>query len=188
MVTLLLIGCLLTECSNAQQGASPETIAKYMDPVVEGKYLNDSAWVISVAGDTIRASAFESKWLLVDYWTAGCIPCIKEFPALDAYSQTIDTTKINIIMLNIDQKKKRWEKAYKKHLYRMPSFYSGTSPMNKLLAINYQLIDNENGTKSIITSTPQYVLIDPEGRIVDKDLPKPSSPDFKRIVRSYAEE
>ncbi len=183
--TVILLALQLFGCSKAQEGHSPELIARLLDPVKEGQYLNDSAWVITIEGDTLPSKQFENKWLLVDYWTAGCLPCIKEFPVMETYYQTMDTSQLQIIMLNIDGKKKKWEKVFKKRKYLMPSYHAGWSSSNKLLAINYQVFENGEGVRTIRTLTPQYVLIDPAGQIVDKNIPKPSDEKFSDIIHNY---
>lgn len=192
IIAVLIISSLLLQCSNAQKaGASSEQIAKLMEPVEEGKSLPDTAWLINTEADTMTYQIFKGKWLLIDYWTAGCVPCIKEFPVLNQFYQSVDKTKMEIISLSVDNKMKRWKKAWKKVYqkkgYLMPSYYSGQSNTNPFRAMNFQLIERDSSTKWITTLTPQYVLINPDGKIIDKNIPKPSSKDFKKVLSSYME-
>ena len=182
---VIIIYFFLSACSEAQVSPTPNQILKLMDPVKEGQHVDENAWLISIEGDTLSYKEFKGKWLLIDYWTAGCIPCIKEFPILDKYYQTIDKSKLEIISLSVDGNIKRWKKARNKYDFQMPKYYAGSEINNPFLSINFQLMKNKDGSQKIVTLTPQYVLISPDGLIVDKDIPKPSDGSFGDVIEGY---
>jgi peroxiredoxin len=185
----MIVFSMVMSCSEAQSGHSPEVINRVLSPVKEGQTLDDNAWLISENEDTLSyAEQFKGKWLLIDYWTAGCIPCIKEFPHLDEYYQSINRSKLEIISLSVDNKIKRWEKARKKYDFSMPKYYAGTDSKNPFLSMNFQLMEAKKGGHKIVTLTPQYVLISPEGKIIDKEIPKPSESNFSELIMKYINE
>lgn len=184
-VTLLLL-VLTLQCQSQSVSHDKAIISALMDPVREGAFIDPNAWLIDESGDSLTyAKTFAGKWLLIDYWTAGCAPCIKEFPVLNAFYQTIDRSKLEIITLSVDRKMNRWKKARKKYQFDMPKYYAGWSSQNHFLALNYVLMENKDGSERIVTLTPQYVLISPERKIVNKALPKPSSPEFLNTLNQY---
>ncbi|MBK8710446.1 MAG: TlpA family protein disulfide reductase [Niastella sp.] len=54
----------------------------------------------------------ESKLTIIDFWNSKCAPCYREFPFIDSISKIIDTSKIEILLLNIPLKGERKEKNY----------------------------------------------------------------------------
>lgn len=161
---------------------------KVMNAVKEGQYINLNSWLIDINGDTLNyKTSFKGKWLLIDYWTTGCRPCIKEFPALNDFYKSIDSSKLEIITLSVDQTMSRWKKGVKRYQIDIPKYYAGQVPNNHFLTMNYMFQKNEDNTQTIVTLTPQYMLINPEGKIVEKKLPKPSSKEFDIILKKHIE-
>src|SRR5690606_25915860 len=115
------------------------------------------------------------KWLLIDFWTQGCIPCIQEFPYLNKFAVKTDTTKIRIIGIFVGKNGFKWPQLAKRYGLVFPTYYGGWSQNNALLALNFKIVTDENRNQKIVTHTPQYVLIAPGGLIVDKELSKPST-------------
>lgn len=177
----LVIGYYLLLSTNITAQQNKQAI---LEKVEKGKYLPLDAWLINTDNDTVRFESLRGKWLVVDYWTYGCKPCIKEFPLINALYSTIDTAKLEIINVHVGSKPDKWKKALAKYNLTYPSYYGGWSAENELLAINFQLA-KDDGSENIITVTPQYVLISPEGQIIDKWLPKPSDKEFESVLTSY---
>jgi peroxiredoxin len=167
------------------QSAVPGWITELTNPVQAGRTISDDSWLINAHRDTITFNELKGKWIIVDYWMTGCRPCIQEFPALESHYETIDTTKIEIIRVSIDRSFEQWQKSAKKYKTIVPDFYSGKDKYNHFWAINFVIVDQDDGSKKIITQTPQYVLLSPEGKIIDKELPKPSDASFLKIINSY---
>lgn len=161
--------------------AQEERISALLSGVAEGQYLSQDSWLINQSGDTISFKVFDGKWLIVDYWSYGCRPCIKEFPHVNELYKNIDHEKLEIIGIYVGEDTRKWKKSLNKYPIEFPSFHGGWSASNPLLSINFQL--NEEG--NITTITPQYVLIDPDGKIVNKNLPKPSDPLFDSTLYKY---
>lgn len=160
---------------------SQENRQLILEQVAEGQTLPKTSWLIDIDGDTISYQSLKGKWLLVDYWSYGCKPCIKEFPKINKKYKEIDRDKLEIIGVFVGKDPNKWKKSLKKFPLAYPSYYGGWTQSNPMLAINFQLTDDDQ----IMTSTPQYVLIDPEGKIVNKNLPKPSDPSFDQVLYSY---
>jgi thiol-disulfide isomerase/thioredoxin len=182
----LLLVLSVFRCQAQSTGHDQPLISALMDPVKEGRFIDEQAWLINDNGDTLTyGENFAGKWLLIDYWTAGCAPCIKEFPVLNTFYQNTDHSQLEVITLSVDRKISRWKRARRKYHFDMPKLYAGWSPKNHFLAINYVLMQNQDGSERIVTLTPQYVLISPEGKIVDKNIPKPSSAQFESTINNY---
>jgi hypothetical protein len=51
-------------------------------------------------GDTVSIRDFTSEYLLLDFWFASCLPCLKALPDLEALISTYSHLSLNIIGVN----------------------------------------------------------------------------------------
>jgi len=108
---------------------------------------------LDIYGNTKHLSDYSGKYLLLDFWSRGCGPCIMALPEMKEVSE-IYRDKLTIISISLDTDAV-WKEAMNANdmpwvNIRDPKSYGG-------LAANY-------GTKGI----PNYVVISPEGKIIDK--------------------
>ena len=109
--------------------------------------------LLDINGNTKRLSDYSGKYLLLDFWSRGCGPCIMALPEMKEISETY-SDKLTIISISLDADV-AWKESMAKHdmpwvNIRDPQSFGG-------LAANY-------GVRGI----PNYVMISPEGKIVDK--------------------
>lgn len=156
---------------------SQSTFDRYLGPVKEGKVINPESWLIDLNGDTTSyTEAFKGSWLLIDYWSTGCRPCIANFPHIEAFGSE-QPENLKIIYVNLDATIPRWKKGNKRYKLSLPSYFGGLDNDNHFRSLNFIQVDDQ-----LMVSFPLYVLIDPSGKIVSKKLPKPSSEEFKREI------
>lgn len=179
LIKLTIIFCLITLSYSYGQTKNEQTILSKLNDAQEESVLDETtSYVIDEHERKIYYKEFKGKWLLIDFWSTGCIPCIKEFPALsDFYENHKD--KINVIAVSVDNKFKRYKKSAKKYKIKLPHFFGGYTYANPIFNLNIRTYKGKDGSYSFRTMTPQYVLISPEGTIVEKNFPKPSSSAFK---------
>lgn len=164
-----------------------DLIKKKLSETSKNGILNyEKAYVIDSQKNRISYDDFLGEWLLIDFWSTGCRPCIKEFPALsDFYKE--NKGKINVIAVSVDSKFERYKKSAEKYKIGFPHYFGGYTYNNPLFNLNIKIFQSKEGIVKFRTQTPQYVLISPKGHIVDKDFPKPSSPDFQRKLQEAFE-
>jgi len=107
---------------------------------------------LDIIGNTKHLSDYSGKYLLLDFWSRGCGPCIMALPEMKEVSE-IYHDKLTIISISLDADAV-WKEAMNANdmpwvNIRDPKSFGG-------LAANY-------GTKGI----PNYVMISPEGKIID---------------------
>ena len=105
-----------------------------------------------ITGNTKHLSDYSGKYLLLDFWSSGCGPCIMSIPEMKEIAEAYDEN-LTIISISLDTDT-RWKKALATHdmpwvNIRDPKGYGG-------LAANYG-----------VNGIPHYVLISPENIIVD---------------------
>ena len=167
-----------------QAQRSKAELQAYVDTYKPGNVLDLDSYLISIEGDTILFSEFQGKWVLIDYWTVGCKPCLKELPFLVEFSQSSNLDQLEVIAVSVDTDLDRWRRLSEKRVKALPNFFAGRSAHNDILGLNLSLLEEE-GKPSLFTTLPRYSLIDPTGKIAVRHLAeKPSSPKFKSYIES----
>ncbi|MFC7668802.1 redoxin domain-containing protein [Hymenobacter humi] len=109
-------------------------------------------------GGTLALSSLRGKYVLLDFWASWCGPCRQENPnVVRAYNQFKDKG-FTIYSVSLDQDKGKWEKAIAADGLTW-HHVSDLAGWNSVGGAAY-------GVKSI----PQSYLIDPQGRIIAKNL------------------
>ena len=129
-------------------------ILNYLNPVKTvdtGSPIPDYEY-IDKYGKAVKLSDFEGKWILVDFWSRSCGPCIKSVPELGAVSKEYQD-RLSVISINLD-KEKGWKEASEEH------------------GIFWNDWNDPNGSSGSIraygtTGIPTFVLVNPEGIIHD---------------------
>lgn len=113
-------------------------------------------------GKTFTLDDFRGKYVYLDFWDFGCSPCISEFKVIpklrEHFAGRMDSVQI-ITVCPSGPSKSKFEDFVKKH---------DMSELNLLL-------DKRHSDKVYdVSSFPTYMLIDPEGRIVEFYTDRPS--------------
>ena len=112
------------------------------------------------SGKSVSLQDFKGKYVLLDFWASWCPPCRAESPfiadALTAY-QDKNFTVLGVSLDNPD-KKKEWLTAIHDDHLTWPQVASLT------------MWENEAAKLYSVTSIPQNFLINPDGKIIAKNL------------------
>ena len=63
----------------------------------------------SANGNIFNSAKIQDKWILLDFWHSGCGPCIRGINDFRALYQSIDTSKIEFISINLDNDINAWK-------------------------------------------------------------------------------
>jgi len=112
----------------------------------------------NVKGDFVSLSAYKGKYVLLEFWASWCGPCRAENPNLRAAYLKYKDKGFNVLAVSLDDDSGKWIKAVEKD--DLPwAQVSDLKGWNNVAAIQY-------GVRAI----PANFLIDPQGRIVKRDL------------------
>ena len=109
-----------------------------------------------INGKPLTLSSLRGKYVMLDFWGSWCVNCIAAYPEIKAfYEQHRD--KLEILGVAFHDKKDAWMASAKKH----------ELPWKLVLDT-----EDENSVASRygIVAAPTYVLIDPEGKVVNWNL------------------
>ncbi len=106
--------------------------------------------LIDLDGNTHQLSEFRGKYILVDFWSVGCYPCVMSFPELSEIAETY-RDKVHVVKINVNPDK-TWREA--------TTFYG-------LTGNNFRDSKEMNGlyTNAAQNSVPTYMLINPDGTV-----------------------
>jgi peroxiredoxin len=112
-------------------------------------------------GEIIRLSSLRGSYVLVDFWAAWCKPCRAENPNIVRAYNKYKNENFKVLGVSLDRTREAWLKAIEQD--GLPWIHiSDLKYWNSIVTKSYQ-----------INSIPASYLIDPEGKIVGKNLRGP---------------
>ena len=113
-------------------------------------------------GKAVSLSDFRGKVVLVDFWASWCGPCRKENPNVVRMYNKYKDKGFEILGVSLDRKKAQWVYAIEKDGLTWPHI-SDLKGWRNEVAQSYS-----------VTSIPQTVLLDKEGKILARNLRGPT--------------
>lgn len=120
-------------------------------------------------GGKTKLSDLKGKYVYVDLWATWCGPCRAEIPFLQKIEEKYHGKNIEFVSISIDQAKdhEKWKKfVADKNLGGVQLFADN----------DWQ---SEFVTSYGVTGIPRFILIDPNGNILESDASRPSSPELQ---------
>lgn len=130
------------------------------------------------AGGTTSLSDLKGKFVYIDIWATWCGPCKREIPNLKALEKDFHGKNIEFVSISVDNVDGR-RGSHASWLEMVKEKELGGVQLFADKDFNSEFIQ-EYGINSI----PRFILIDPEGNIVDSNAMRPSDPK----VRDYFKE
>jgi thiol-disulfide isomerase/thioredoxin len=125
-------------------------------------------------GGKTSLESLKGKYVYVDVWATWCGPCRVEIPHLKELEKQFHDKKIEFVSISVDTQKdyEKWKNfVTKEELSGVQLFADNNfnSDFIKAYAIN---------------SIPRFILIDPNGVILDADAARPSNPKLKEQLNT----
>lgn len=109
-------------------------------------------------GKSIALTDFKGKYVLIDFWASWCVPCRKVNPDLVKVFEKLKSAQFTILGVSLDENKEKWLKAIADD------------------RLNWTHVSDLQGWKNAVSKMygiqgiPQNVLIDPNGKVLAKNL------------------
>lgn len=123
------------------------------------------------AGGSTKTEDLVGKYVYIDVWATWCGPCIGEIPSLKKVEKLYHGKNIEFVSISIDNQTDhdKWKKMVD----------------DKELGGVQLMADNAWQSKFVtdyrVNGIPRFILIDPEGKIVSADAPRPSD---KKLIET----
>ncbi|MDT0552658.1 TlpA family protein disulfide reductase [Urechidicola vernalis] len=123
-------------------------------------------------GGSTSLDDLKGKFVYIDVWATWCGPCKQQIPYLKQVEKEYEHKNIAFVSISTDRANKydAWRKMIADKEMGGIQLYAGT---DYSFSQEYQ-----------INAIPRFILIDPEGNIVDANAPRPSDPRLKELFNS----
>jgi thiol-disulfide isomerase/thioredoxin len=123
-------------------------------------------------GGKTKLEDLRGKYVYIDVWATWCGPCRAEIPHLKKVEEKYHGKNIEFVSISVDVDKdhEKWQKfVTDKQLGGIQLFADKNWNSDFIKAFN-------------INSIPRFLLIDPNGKVVKADAPRPSSPTLVELL------
>ncbi|CAM1368408.1 Thiol-disulfide isomerase or thioredoxin [Tenacibaculum sediminilitoris] len=124
------------------------------------------------AGGATSLDDLKGKYVYIDLWATWCPPCKAEIPFLKKVEKQYHDKNIEFVSISVDSKKDygTWKQMIvDKELSGVQLYANG----DKAFMDAYK-----------VSGIPRFILLDPEGKIVDSNAPRPSNPKLVKLLES----
>lgn len=123
-------------------------------------------------GGTSSLSDFKGKYVYIDVWATWCAPCKAEIPFLKKLEAQYHNRNIEFISISVDDAKTGGSMENARDIWKKMVTDKNLTGVQLFTGNGFEA----DFIKSyIITGIPRFILIDPNGQIVNADAPRPSS-------------
>lgn len=147
-----LMDRLTEEQKQTRQGKEIASYLKEVPKASVGDVVPGYEYIDSEGGKHF-ISEFTGKWLLLDFWSLGCGPCIKSSKELVQLSQEVSDKNLCLVSISIDGDE-GWKEASKEHGITWTNWRDPLGDAGSIRAFDQGGI-------------PVFVLVNPEGIIED---------------------
>ena len=113
-------------------------------------------------GNPVNLSDFRGKYVLIDFWASWCGPCRKENPSVVKAYQTFKDKGFTVLGISLDNGKRNGREAWLKAIEDDKLTWTNVSDLN--------FWGNEVAVTYGINSIPANFLLDPNGKIIGRNL------------------
>lgn len=135
---------------------------------------------VDFKGGKKSLDTFKGKFVYIDVWATWCGPCIREIPSLKNLEKEYHKKNIEFVSISTDGARRNgnsWEAAEKK--------WRDFVKENQLSGVQlWSGQDYAFQSAYQISGIPRFILIDPQGNIVEANAPRPSDPRLKTLFTS----
>ncbi|MCF2875535.1 MULTISPECIES: TlpA family protein disulfide reductase [unclassified Tenacibaculum] len=123
-------------------------------------------------GGTTSLDDLKGKYVYIDMWATWCPPCKKEIPFLQKVEKQYHNKNIQFVSISVDS-----EKDYQ-------TWKNMVADKNLSGIQLYAKKDKSFANAYRVNSIPRFILIDPQGKIVTANAPRPSNPKLIELFTS----
>lgn len=156
-----LLSVFRKECTDRNKVAYMEGVITHWEKLKPGKPAPGFE-VKDLRGRSVCLEDFRGSYLYVMVWTTWCMPCKSEFSYLEFLQKRYSGKNIRFLTVAVDGSgnEEKWREFLKEHPYGGVHTFADSG--------------NDFNEKYMIISVPRFIFIDPYGKIIDSNAPRPS--------------
>ena len=162
LLSVVFLFCTVSVAAQEESGVIQEVKVGDVSPNFEYPDRN---------GKIYSLDDFKGKYVLIDVWATYCGPCKGELPYLEKIQEKLRKKDIVFVSIATDYDKKVWRQFLEQHQLKGVQLVMDRKWISFMH--RYQIV-----------TIPRYILLDREGKIVNSDMPRPSNPEFLKILKS----
>lgn len=143
----------------------------HMEGMLEGSPA-PAVSLTGLQGEQVTFAAFEGTYLYIDFWATWCVPCIEEIPSLQQLEKDYAGRNIRFMSISFDDEKDRQKWLGFVHREQLTGAQYWVDKANK------SILSSRLNIKSI----PRFILLDPQGNMVDANAPRPSEARVRALL------
>ena len=117
---------------------------------------------LDINGKEVSLDDFKGRYVYIDIWATWCAPCREEYPHLQMLEKAFQGTNISFVSISTDQDEAKWKQTVKDE---------------KMGGIQLHTGGDEDFLNAFrVKGIPRFILINPEGRIENANMTRPSDP------------
>lgn len=126
-------------------------------------------------GGKTKLEDFRGKYVYIDVWATWCGPCRAEIPSLKKMEELYHDKNIAFVSISIDVDKdhEKWQKFVSEKQLGGVQLFADKNWFSDFM------------TSYGVTSIPRFILIDPNGKVVQSDASRPSDPKLKEDLDKF---
>ena len=136
---------------------------------------------VNYKGGKTSLDNLKGTYVYIDIWATWCNPCIAEIPALKKLEKKYHSKNIQFVSISIDDQRTAgsWEKAASK--------WRAMVKDKNLTGIQLHAGQDQQFVQEyLVTGIPRFLLVDPEGNIVNSNAPRPSNPALETLFNELS--
>lgn len=125
-------------------------------------------------GGKTTLESLKGKYVYIDVWATWCGPCRAEIPSLKKIETTFHGKNIEFVSVSVDAEKDhdKWKTFVTDKELTGIQLFAGKQPVSDFIK-TFE-----------VNSIPRFILIDPNGKVVDADAKRPSDPKLQEQLES----
>ncbi|MEM9022900.1 MAG: TlpA disulfide reductase family protein [Bacteroidota bacterium] len=163
-----LVDAYHAQSQDAENKATIDKVYGEWQALVAGNEAPDFE-AVDTEGNAVKLSDLRGKYVYIDAWATWCGPCKAEIPHLEKLQEEFTGKNITFVSVSIDDTKEPWDEwMAEKEMGGTQLFVDGAwkSPFARAY---------------LIRSIPRFLLIDPQGKIIDSNAERPSG-DIAKVL------
>ena len=154
-----LLAVFHRECTDRYKVAYMDEMIGMWEKIAPGHKAPEFS-VTGQDGKTVSLKDFRGSYVYITVWATWCVPCKGELPYLNLLQKEYEGRNLKFLTIAIDasDSRKTWQKFLEENPYKgIHTFADANSEFNK----DYMII-----------SVPRFILIGPDGKIINSNAPR----------------